>query len=205
MCNCNVNNLADWIMVIITAIYVGATIAIFITNRKSEKAAYSQLEVSKQQFEETKRLECLPCFDLQIKTCKTGDFQEIDLTEKLGGEIVIQAYELQLYNIGKGISKNTKCSISTDSLKEQVLATFPLMPLQKCIMLYPMFCADTNGFKENIISAIITLTFDDLLGNKYMQDICVEFIYKLNILDMRIDEIQAPKKFQVPGNFEQGF
>jgi len=56
MCNCNGNNLADWIMVIITAIYVGATIAIFITNRKSEKAAYSQLEVSKQQFEETKRL-----------------------------------------------------------------------------------------------------------------------------------------------------
>ena len=50
---------------LITVVYVVATIAICQANIKSAKATREQLEVSKTQFEETKRLEFLPYLQFQ--------------------------------------------------------------------------------------------------------------------------------------------
>jgi len=49
------SNLTDWLMVIITAVYVVATIFICKANLKSAEATKEQLEESKRQFEENKR------------------------------------------------------------------------------------------------------------------------------------------------------
>lgn len=68
------NNITDWIMVAITAIYVIATIIICIFNGKSAKAASKQISESINQQEKTikvqfanKRIEILSVFDEQIK------------------------------------------------------------------------------------------------------------------------------------------
>ena len=47
----------DWPMVIITTIYVVATVRILHANRKSADAAREQLAITKEQYEEAKRLE----------------------------------------------------------------------------------------------------------------------------------------------------
>ena len=47
-------------MVIITGVYVVATIFICIANFKSANASKKQLKESKDQFKESQRLECMP-------------------------------------------------------------------------------------------------------------------------------------------------
>ena len=44
-------SITDWIMVIVTIVYVIATIFIFVANHKSAKASKEQLEESKRQFD----------------------------------------------------------------------------------------------------------------------------------------------------------
>lgn len=48
-------NIADWIMIAITAVYVIATIAICIFNFKSAQASQNQIKESQRQFAETNR------------------------------------------------------------------------------------------------------------------------------------------------------
>lgn len=47
--------MTDWIMIIITAVYVAATIAICVANINSAKASKEQLEESRRQFEESQK------------------------------------------------------------------------------------------------------------------------------------------------------
>lgn len=80
---CNINNITDWLMVIITAIYVGATIFICIFNGKSATAAQKQLSESALQQSENikiqlahKRLEIISFFDKLIaKIISDWDFE----------------------------------------------------------------------------------------------------------------------------------
>ena len=51
---------ADWAMVIITAIYVGATIIIMVANRSAAKAAKEQLEEMKKEHDENARIQVMP-------------------------------------------------------------------------------------------------------------------------------------------------
>lgn len=49
------SSITDWLMVIITGIYMFATIAIFVANLISSKTAKNQLEQTRRQFEEENR------------------------------------------------------------------------------------------------------------------------------------------------------
>ena len=57
---------AEWVMVWITAVYVVATILICYANLKSARATREQVLESQRQFEETKRLERMPYFDVSV-------------------------------------------------------------------------------------------------------------------------------------------
>ena len=48
--------ITDWLMVIITFVYVAATILICIFNGRSAKATQEQVAESQRQFDESKRL-----------------------------------------------------------------------------------------------------------------------------------------------------
>ena len=93
---------ADWAMVIITAIYVVATIGISVFNYRSTKAAINQNEISKYHFEERKRIDNMPFLqmekmiylseekrmryelDLSISDCENEDINEIVKIINLG-------------------------------------------------------------------------------------------------------------------------
>ena len=57
--------ITDWLMVIITFVYVAATILICIFNGRSAKATQEQVAESQRQFDESKRLEFLPFFQIE--------------------------------------------------------------------------------------------------------------------------------------------
>ena len=56
--------ITDWLMVIITFVYVVATIMICIFNGRSAKATREQVLESQRQFDESKRLEYRPYFEV---------------------------------------------------------------------------------------------------------------------------------------------
>ena len=184
--------ITDWIMVGITAVYVIATIFIFVANIKSANAAKKQLETSKNQFEETKRLECLPCFDINPEQGASGGFQEIDLTTQMGGLIITGGYNISISNIGKGIAKELKCEIITPSISSTIIIDIPLIPMQKDIICPIMFAADSNGFIDGIMKARISLSFDDLLDNHYIQFVDVQFISQQPQVLFEIERINSP-------------
>lgn len=66
-------NITDWIMVVITAIYVVATIVICVFNYKTAKAANLQIQESKRQFDETRRLQIMPYLQVTITPKKDGE------------------------------------------------------------------------------------------------------------------------------------
>ena len=76
------STITDWLMVGITGIYVIATIFICVFNGRSAKATREQIAESKRQFEETKRLEYMPCFEIHFDQIEAGTGTSIELTDK---------------------------------------------------------------------------------------------------------------------------
>lgn len=86
--------ITDWLMVIITAVYVIATIAICWANIKSAKATRAQLEESKRQFNENNRAFVTVTFEI----IRSG------------------LAVLNIQNIGRQIAQNVKIKIDQDFL-----------------------------------------------------------------------------------------
>ena len=103
----------DWIeqysnslMVLITFIYVVATIEICRANIKSAEATKEQLEESRSQFEEAKRLECMPFLQLEIPTEQERPLFEIEL-DLCSGNVSDTLYKIvKLKNLGNGSATN---------------------------------------------------------------------------------------------------
>lgn len=57
--------MTDWLMVIITFVYVIATIFICVFNYRSAQAAKEQIELSKVQYEDDVRLKLMPCLCIE--------------------------------------------------------------------------------------------------------------------------------------------
>lgn len=72
------SSITDWLMVGITGIYVIATIFICVFNARSDKATREQIAESKRQFEETKRLEYMPCFEIHFDKMESGPGKSIE-------------------------------------------------------------------------------------------------------------------------------
>ena len=202
------------LMVIITLIYVVATIGIFRENQKASKASKDQLaktqqqleesqkqfEITQTQFEEKKRREMMPCFFLSSKkrTNELG-FLSIVLTQAAG---VINAESEKVFvleNVGQGIAKDVvwifHCKRKTGIIIESGWLLPPKSSMSKAI-----------SFEANMSDQDITFPYSgqfeirctDMNENEYSQLIEVEFVpvsepgRPFGELDMSIKKITAP-------------
>ena len=67
------SQITDWIMIIITFIYVIATIMIYKANKRSVETMKEQITESKRQFEETQRLSAMPYLQVKIEKGKVDE------------------------------------------------------------------------------------------------------------------------------------
>ena len=103
------NNNEGALMVIITLIYVIATIRICRANIKAADAARAQLVESKRQFEETRRLEIMPYFELDIVDDSSLRWEpdvSLAISEGNAKEKTIIYKKLVINNIGLGNAKD---------------------------------------------------------------------------------------------------
>ena len=169
------SSITDWLMVGITLIYVAATIAIWVANKKSAEATREQLDESKRQFEETKRLEYMPCFEIHFDSMDAGTGISVELTDKKTGEVHTLFTKYRIENISKGTALNVKC-IMKSAIKDNEFVTCPIVPAQSKRSINCLFLADKGYFSEHSLPFAITILYDDIMNNLYEQNIELELL-----------------------------
>ena len=167
--------LTDWLMVGITGIYVVATIFICIFNAKSAKATHEQVEESKRQFEESKRLETMPFLQLEIPAeNETPLFEiELDLCSEKATDTLYKIVRLK--NIGNGSATNINYTWKCECLSTPVYDYPPVNAIMHGDCYYFQLTINADESVETGITGILIWQYDDLLGNSYEQKVCLIF------------------------------
>lgn len=168
-------SVTDWLMVGITLVYVIATIAIWFANHKSARATEKQLNESKRQFEETKRLEYMPCFEMCFDKIEAGSGKSIELTDKQTGITHSLFTKYRIENISKGTAINVKCVVKS-AIKDTELISYPIVPAQKERDINCLILADKGYFINNSLPFSVVISYDDIMNNHYEQNVELEFI-----------------------------
>ena len=175
--------ITDWIMVGITAVYVVATIVICWFNGKSARASRAQLEESRRQFEETKRLEIMPF--LQIEIPVTQEIPQLyinlpidDIRSKRSFIIVV------LRNLGNGTATNIVYDWRCNGTVE--IEAFPICAIMKGDSCCIQFFVEYEESTLNDVTGHLTFQFDDLLGKSYEQKMVV-VINENKITEINVD------------------
>ena len=199
-------SVTDWLMVIITGIYMLATIAIFVANLISAKSAKKQLnetkeqiEISKTQFEEqlaetkrqyeeTKRLSIMPY--LQCEFAKSNvPYKERKVLVKndcLEGSSHVEIYEIK--NIGLGTAKNIKYQLVNLSGNQEIKPFIFQSALSGESHAY-CFTFPIPFDQKSDFSIYFDLIFCDLLDNQYSQRIEFMFIRNANQNNFSMESI----------------
>lgn len=173
------STITDWLMVVITLIYVLATIAICVANFKSANASRDQTLESKRQFAESKRLEQIPYLQAEFRRWplpeeRNNYIPDLHLTISHCDydKSVSSGTGLLLRNIGLGMAHNLSCEWRSDTIKTQHRLPFNLLRCENEQTISIVFtgerCVPTASAK-----ATLSLLFDDLLGNHYRQDLII--------------------------------
>lgn len=178
-----IDKYSDSLMVIITAIYVVATIEICRANMKAADASKEQLAESKLQFEETKRLQVLPVFQCCASEANdTNHTPELTLSlippNEKDVEFVTGNLYLEFRNIGVGSMKDiTYIWKTTETTRKR--GTFVFQSLyageqQRILVCIGVPSLAVNNDTDTYWGSII-LFYDDVLNNKYEQEIQLSF------------------------------
>ena len=161
--------------VIVTVVYVIATIFICVANIKSAKASRDQIAESQKQFEETKRLECMPF--LQMEISHDGVTPEFDLELPLCSEDIEYPISktVKLKNVGNGTA--TTITYSWNYKRNDISKSDypPINAIMKGDAYYILICCDANETLPSETSATLTLQYNDLLGYSYEQKVILHF------------------------------
>ena len=164
--------ITDWLMVGITAVYVIATICIWIANNRTARASREQLEESKRQFNENRRLDIMPYLQFETFNDPLYDYG-LDLA--LFGRNLSGTYTCKLCvkNIGRGTAKDI--SYTWINFESQYNRPFPFSALQngEKLIIKTNFGYELKEPPQD--KACFDLKYKDLLGHEYSQRI--EFLF----------------------------
>lgn len=97
--------ITDWLLVVITAIYVVATIYIMRANQKTAEISKQQIDESKKQFDESRRLQVLPYLQIHIS--------DVIVDEKHNNKPIVNVSLKQTKTEGDSTNNHSVCYIST--------------------------------------------------------------------------------------------
>ena len=167
--------ITDWLMVGITAVYVIATICIWIANNRTARASREQLKESKRQFEENRRLDVMPYLQFEIRHNMTPDYSMnlVLFGHNLTGEYTIT---ICVKNIGRGTAKDIK--YIWHNFEGHYDRAFPFSALQNgdSFVVLINFGYERTGFSRRTV--YFDMMYKDFLEHDYTQRI--EFLLDWN-------------------------
>lgn len=190
----NVNNGA--LMVIITAVYVVATIRICRANIKSAKASNAQvaaakeqtdavkaqLDESKREYEETKRLEHMPYMQVSFGKWETSDERGsylpnmmLDINRSDDNRFASAGMSIDVTNIGLGLAVNIKCKWISAGIEQEQHLSASLLKRGECCNSTFIISAAIPEKEPQYADTSLIICFDDFLGNHYEQTVDISF------------------------------
>ncbi len=167
----------DWMMVIITAIYVFFTCIIMFANNRSASISKEQLDESRNQFEKLqtqnetlKRLNFMPFLQL-VRTDNQCDgyVDEIDIPLFCEASEYVQGISCKIHNIGNGTATDIIYSWNCEQIN-RMNSGFPQINAIMHGDAYPVLLVlELDDNTPNTIEGTITFEFKDLLGQDYEQ------------------------------------
>ena len=183
--------ITNWLMVIITAIYVIATIAIWIANNKSAKLTEEQLEETKLQFEETKRLECMPFLQIELCAPETASFvSDIPLYTEAPETETMEIVKLR--NLGNGTAINLIYSWECKAVNKSEIDCMPICAIQKEDSYFWQINFQIDDTLPVTFKGDLCLIYNDLLGNTYEQSAILSFALEDGELSIEKCEMDVP-------------
>lgn len=165
-------NITDWLMVGITAVYVLATIAICMANIRSAKSAKEQILESKHQYSETQRLQVMPYLQLLLyepNSNVSAYSVSFDMRNDTNAGVKVKD-NFVLKNLGLGIAHHTKITVTTHYKKEEVSAFDIVIPPGCEDNISVEFTVDNDyGLQGRCEVIEIDIKYDDVVGNTYTQ------------------------------------
>ena len=159
----------DWIMVAITTIYVIATICIMRSNKESAEASKEQLQESKLQFDEMRRLGNMPFLQLELNRKIDRSVEcilELPTEKEHHGNLLSHIGVLR--NIGNGTAMNI---VYSWRCKEKGITNADALSVN-AIRYGDSYKVELlmDKIKVNeVVNGILTFSFQDLIGNEYEQ------------------------------------
>jgi len=160
---------------LITVVYVVATIFICFANIKSAQASRAQIAESQKQFEETKRLECMPFLQMEISNERENPNFDFDLPLVDDNKEYTISKIVKLKNIGNGTATTITYSWYSRGLKSMQSDYPPINAIMKGDEYYILISCDTNEEMPMETDAILTFGYNDLLGHSYEQKVILHF------------------------------
>lgn len=175
-------SLTDWLMVVVTALYLVVTFLIWRANNNAAESSKAQLDEMKRQYEDTKRLNILPYI---VADSHGGEWRdEISLYIAENGKMNYScvAY-LTIKNIGNGTAKDFFYKWNNDNGSYNKGA-FPVIALQSGNSHSIKF--EFTNTREDLLDTkcSIDLFYKDMLENQYKQVIVFEFHRNVSQLQM---------------------
>ena len=159
------------LMVLITAVYLFATIRISYANIESAKATREQLSNSNENYEDSRHLQVLPFFKAGLLQNSSGCFQFFfPLCPSKNSTIAPS--EIVLTNIGRGSALDLKYdwkyagNVTSDSIGISFIKEDDKLKMQIYF---------TGELSPGNYEGILTIYFNDMLGWEYTQDILLRF------------------------------
>lgn len=167
--------ITDWLMVAITAVYVIATLCIMKSNKIAANASKEQLEESKIQFDEMRRLNSLPFLQLELRTIKDRavDYEiELPIYPAVQGDLFSSIWALK--NIGNGTAMNI---IYTWKCKSSGITNIDYPPVA-AIRYGDEYKVEiiTGKATDEKVTGKLTFEYQDLIGNEYRQTMYVSIL-----------------------------
>lgn len=193
--------ITDWLMVIITFVYVAATILICIFNGRSAKATQEQVAESQRQFDESKRLEFLPFFQIENGngSCNAEYSLELLLDDSNRSKSNY-GYSAKIKNIGRGSAINIEYSWK-NLIAEYDRGSFLFSALQNGDAHTIFFDLYLPLDKPDKCEASICFRFMDLLNHCYTQEIIFCFDYSSGSRKLSGVKSESPKLCKELGEY----
>lgn len=159
----------DWIMVVITAIYVIATICITKSNKESASASKEQLKESIKQFDEMRRLSSLPFLQLELNGVKDRATDYIiELPINKGAPVDLFSQVCMLRNIGNGTAMNV---VYSWECKEYEITNIDYPPVNAIRYgdSYKVELLISKTEANEKTTGVLTFSYQDLVENEYKQ------------------------------------
>lgn len=178
------------LLVLITTIYVIATINISNANIKSAEATREQITESRRQFDENLRLQVIPIFQISIDTNTETHYSEMCKDEltftmfSLERELLCRQsfFTISIENVGAGTAKDIRYiwHYIDSEKKDNFFPQKALFQKDKAIYIINIGIEDSNAKIGSVLNTELDIEYKDLLERKYTQTVHLSFCIKDN-------------------------